>query len=168
MRAPVKAAPLEVESTPPSDDQSTRAYYISQHPKINSSLSVPSQATDEPLDEQQIARNVQALKARLRGRGGRRGGRGGGRPRTPAHGADSVQSSEWVPSLSSFSHLNVFAARRPQINESRRPKSSGNGVTRRPPTKTWRVSTTAWIRPRIGIRWRKILAPWLTRLLSAP
>ena len=32
-----------------------------------------------PLDEQQIARNVQALKNRLRGRGSRRGGRGVGR-----------------------------------------------------------------------------------------
>ncbi|KAF9262120.1 signal recognition particle binding protein [Marasmius fiardii PR-910] len=46
--------------TPPSDD-----------PDILSS--------DSPQDEQQIARNVQALKNRLRGRGGRRGGGGGGR-----------------------------------------------------------------------------------------
>lgn len=32
---------------------------------------------DTPKDEQQIARNLEALKTRLRGRGGRRGGRGG-------------------------------------------------------------------------------------------
>ena len=38
---------------------------------------VPSLNPDAPQDEQQIARNVQALKSRLRGRGGRRGGRGG-------------------------------------------------------------------------------------------
>lgn len=39
--------------------------------------SVPSLNPDTPQDEQKIARNVQALKNRLRGRGGRRGGRGG-------------------------------------------------------------------------------------------
>ncbi|KAG8217317.1 signal recognition particle, alpha subunit, N-terminal-domain-containing protein [Butyriboletus roseoflavus] len=45
---------------PPSDDLST----------------LPSESPDVPQDEQQIARNVQALKDRLRGRGNRRGGRG--------------------------------------------------------------------------------------------
>ena len=38
---------------------------------------VPANDSETPLDEQQIARNVVALKSRLRGRGGRRGGRGG-------------------------------------------------------------------------------------------
>ncbi|KIM87558.1 hypothetical protein PILCRDRAFT_63420 [Piloderma croceum F 1598] len=54
---------VDVDSTPPSDDVST----------------VPSQPMDTPVDEQQIARNVQALKNRLRGRGVKRGGRGMGR-----------------------------------------------------------------------------------------
>ncbi|KAA1474879.1 P-loop containing nucleoside triphosphate hydrolase protein [Dentipellis sp. KUC8613] len=36
----------------------------------------PAESSSTALDEQQIARNVQALKNRLRGRGGRRGGRG--------------------------------------------------------------------------------------------
>ncbi|RDB21328.1 Signal recognition particle receptor subunit alpha [Hypsizygus marmoreus] len=53
--------PLPEEPTPPSDDQST----------------APSLSSDAANDEQQIARSVQALKNRLRGRGGRRGGRGG-------------------------------------------------------------------------------------------
>ncbi|KAF7441001.1 hypothetical protein PC9H_001350 [Pleurotus ostreatus] len=49
------------DSSPPSDDLST----------------VPSQSSDIALDQQQIAKNVQALKNRLRGRGGRRGGKEG-------------------------------------------------------------------------------------------
>ncbi|KAF8163146.1 signal recognition particle binding protein [Crassisporium funariophilum] len=56
----VVRGPIE-DISPPSDDRDTA-------PSINS---------DTPQDEQQIARNVQALKSRLRGRGGRRGGRGG-------------------------------------------------------------------------------------------
>ena len=40
-------------------------------------FSAPSLNPDAPQDEQRIARKVQALKNRLRGRGGRRGGRGG-------------------------------------------------------------------------------------------
>ncbi|EIM90217.1 P-loop containing nucleoside triphosphate hydrolase protein [Stereum hirsutum FP-91666 SS1] len=48
--------------SPPSDDTDT----------------APSQAPSAAVDEQQIARNVQALKNRLRGRGGKRGGGGGG------------------------------------------------------------------------------------------
>ncbi|KAG6879601.1 hypothetical protein C0992_000881 [Termitomyces sp. T32_za158] len=64
------------DSTPPSDDQST----------------VPSLSSATPHDEQQIARNVQALKNRLRGRGGRRGGGGG---RVPSrNGLESVPSSD--------------------------------------------------------------------------
>ncbi|KAL0565357.1 hypothetical protein V5O48_016668 [Marasmius crinis-equi] len=65
-----------VDSTPPSDD-----------PDIVSS--------DTPQDEQQIARNVQALKNRLRGRGGRRGGRGGGRTFSDTgSGRDSAPTSD--------------------------------------------------------------------------
>jgi signal recognition particle receptor subunit alpha len=58
-------------------------------------LSEPSQPADAPLDEQQIARNVQALKNRLRGRGGRRGARGTGRADSGT-GRDSHPDSEWV------------------------------------------------------------------------
>jgi len=43
----------------------------------NEQDTAPSLNPDAPQDEQQIARKVQALKNRLRGRGGRRGGRGG-------------------------------------------------------------------------------------------
>ncbi|EDR10990.1 uncharacterized protein LACBIDRAFT_316059 [Laccaria bicolor S238N-H82] len=58
---PTTRPAIEELGTPPSDDQST----------------TPTIAVDASQDEQQIARNVQALKNRLRGRGGRRGGRGG-------------------------------------------------------------------------------------------
>ncbi|CAA7267922.1 unnamed protein product [Cyclocybe aegerita] len=58
LRTTVRA---QVENiTPPSDEPDT----------------APSISPDTPQDEQHIARNVQALKSRLRGRGGRRGGRG--------------------------------------------------------------------------------------------
>ncbi|KAF8136090.1 SRP54-type protein [Boletus edulis] len=60
--------------SPPSDDLGT----------------LPSESPDVPQDEQQIARNVQALKDRLRGRGGRRGGRGISR-------ADSGSGRDGVP-----------------------------------------------------------------------
>jgi signal recognition particle receptor subunit alpha len=50
-----------IEDGTPSDEQDT----------------APSLDPDTTQDEQQIARKVQALKNRLRGRGGRRGGRGG-------------------------------------------------------------------------------------------
>ncbi|KAI6019663.1 SRP54-type protein [Pisolithus orientalis] len=53
----------QVESGSPSDDDST----------------VPTESPDITRDEQQIARNVQALKTRLRGRGGRQGGRAASR-----------------------------------------------------------------------------------------
>ncbi|KAF9453296.1 signal recognition particle binding protein [Macrolepiota fuliginosa MF-IS2] len=59
-RPTIRSAPKSIE-TPPSDDQSTE----------------PSVDVDAPRDEQQITRNLEALKSRLRGRGGRRGGRGG-------------------------------------------------------------------------------------------
>lgn len=58
---------------------------------------VPSIDPDVSHDEQQIARNVQALKNRLRGRGGRRGGGRGGRADVGS-GRDSVPSSEYVHS----------------------------------------------------------------------
>src|SRR5882762_3018454 len=49
------------------------------------------------MDEQQIARNVQALKNRLRGRGGARAA-GRGRARgDPGSGRDSHPNSEYVP-----------------------------------------------------------------------
>lgn len=63
--------------TPPSDDQST----------------IPSQSADVSMDEETIARNVQALKNRLRGRGGRKGGRGPGRAEVGS-GRDSLPGSD--------------------------------------------------------------------------
>ena len=45
--------------------------------EVSPTYSAPSLNPDTPQDEQKIARKVQALKDRLRGRGGRRGGRGG-------------------------------------------------------------------------------------------
>ncbi|KAJ6488614.1 signal recognition particle binding protein [Mycena vitilis] len=54
---------------------------------------LPTQSSDAPQDEQQIARNVQALKNRLRGRGGKRGGRGIGRTDSGS-GRDSVPTSD--------------------------------------------------------------------------
>ncbi|KIN94504.1 hypothetical protein M404DRAFT_168135 [Pisolithus tinctorius Marx 270] len=58
-----QARSIQVESGSPSDDDST----------------VPTESPDITQDEQQIARNVQALKTRLRGRGGRQGGRAASR-----------------------------------------------------------------------------------------
>ncbi|KAF9458645.1 signal recognition particle binding protein [Collybia nuda] len=75
LRAPTRSIPEEF--TLPLDDQST----------------IPSLALDAADDEQQIARNVQALKNRLRGRGVRRGGRVGGRVET-GNGRDSLPSSD--------------------------------------------------------------------------
>jgi len=66
-----------VETSPPSDDPST----------------VPSQSVDDQLDEEKIARNVQALKNRLRGRGGVR--RASGRLRVDSgSGRDSHPGSD--------------------------------------------------------------------------
>lgn len=67
------------DTTPPSDDPST----------------IPSQSEDNTMDEQKIARNVQALKTRLRGRGGRRvSGRGGGLRFDSGSGRDSHPGSD--------------------------------------------------------------------------
>lgn len=68
-------------------------------------LQVPSLSSATPHDEQQIARNVQALKTRLRGRGGRRGGVGG---RVPSrNGFESVPSSECVLQICVHSFCNL-------------------------------------------------------------
>ncbi|KAK7440197.1 hypothetical protein VKT23_017139 [Stygiomarasmius scandens] len=76
---PTQRPVSSITDTPPSeDDHST----------------IPSQSPDVPQDEQQIARNVQALKDRLRGRGGRRGGRGGGRASDAGSGRESVPTSD--------------------------------------------------------------------------
>ncbi|KAF8184914.1 signal recognition particle, alpha subunit, N-terminal-domain-containing protein [Mycena galopus ATCC 62051] len=74
---PVVRPLVEESSTPPSEESET----------------LPTQSSDAPQDEQQIARNVQALKNRLRGRGGKRGGRGGGRS-DAGSGRDSVPNSD--------------------------------------------------------------------------
>ncbi|KAI0957642.1 hypothetical protein AcW1_005967 [Taiwanofungus camphoratus] len=66
-----------VDPSPPSDDMST----------------IPSQSSTVTLDEERIARNVQALKNRLRGRGGRSGRRGPGRA-DAGSGRDSVPGSD--------------------------------------------------------------------------
>ncbi|KAJ3505503.1 hypothetical protein NLJ89_g7380 [Agrocybe chaxingu] len=52
---------------------------------------------DTPQDEQQIARNVQALKSRLRGRGGRRGGRGGRSDLTSGRESTAESDSDAQP-----------------------------------------------------------------------
>jgi len=61
--------------------------------ELRLTLQAPTIAVDASQDEQQIARNVQALKNRLRGRGGRRGGRGG---RAGANERESHPNSEYV------------------------------------------------------------------------
>ncbi|KAI0374755.1 P-loop containing nucleoside triphosphate hydrolase protein [Pilatotrama ljubarskyi] len=66
-----------VEVTPPSEEIST----------------LPSQSNDNVLDEEQIARNVQALKNRLRGRGGQPVRRGRGRS-DAGSGRDSLPASD--------------------------------------------------------------------------
>ncbi|KAI0079993.1 signal recognition particle binding protein [Panus rudis PR-1116 ss-1] len=63
------------EPSPPSDDLST----------------IPSQSAETTIDEEQIARNVQALKNRLRGKGPRR--RGTGRAEAGS-GRDSLPTSD--------------------------------------------------------------------------
>ena len=63
------------------------------HDVILTSVLVPSQSGATTIDEEQIARNVQALKNRLRGRGGRAGRRGPGRGETGS-GRDSLPTSE--------------------------------------------------------------------------
>ncbi|KIJ60644.1 hypothetical protein HYDPIDRAFT_160601 [Hydnomerulius pinastri MD-312] len=71
----------------------THADQISPSPPSDDFGTLPSESSDVPQDEQQIARNVQALKDRLRGRGGRRGGRGVSRVESGS-GRDSVPPSD--------------------------------------------------------------------------
>ncbi|OJA09890.1 hypothetical protein AZE42_06755 [Rhizopogon vesiculosus] len=71
----VSAAPLDY--SPPSDDLST----------------IPSESSIAVQDEQEISRNFQALKNKLRGRGGRRGGRGMMRVESGS-GRDSMPASD--------------------------------------------------------------------------
>ncbi|KAF9228661.1 P-loop containing nucleoside triphosphate hydrolase protein [Gyrodon lividus] len=66
----------QINTSPPPDDST-----------------LPSESHEVPQDEQQIARNVQALKDRLRGRGGRRGGRGPLRAESGS-GRDSTPTSD--------------------------------------------------------------------------
>ena len=60
----------------------------------------PSHSNAEVQDEEQIARNVQALKNRLRGRGGTPGRRGRGRTDVGS-GRESLPGSEYVIMISS-------------------------------------------------------------------
>ncbi|TFK88673.1 signal recognition particle binding protein [Polyporus arcularius HHB13444] len=66
-----------IDVTPPAEDTST----------------IPSQSNAEVQDEEQIARNVQALKNRLRGRGGQASRRGRGRTDVGS-GRDSLPASD--------------------------------------------------------------------------
>nr|GAT59595.1 signal recognition particle binding protein [Mycena chlorophos] len=91
---PAARAPLE-DSTPPSEEVEETQ---------------PTQASDTPLDEQQIARNVQALKNRLRGRGGKRPGRGPSRADSGT-GRDSIPNSD-TESVSSKRKTKVAKAQR--------------------------------------------------------
>ncbi|KAH9951297.1 P-loop containing nucleoside triphosphate hydrolase protein [Amylocystis lapponica] len=80
-----------------AQDRRTRVNYT--HPAIDSSPpsddlgTVPSHSGAVVLDEEQIARNVQALKNRLRGRGARAGRRGSGRA-DAGSGRDSLPGSD--------------------------------------------------------------------------
>lgn len=56
----------------------------------------PSQTENAPLDGQQIAKNVEALKTRLRGRGGGPNRRGGGRSRAAVESNAKDTASEYV------------------------------------------------------------------------
>ncbi|OCH87428.1 signal recognition particle binding protein [Obba rivulosa] len=73
------AARVVENSSPPSDDLST--------------ITVPSESNAQVIDGEQIARNVHALKNRLRGRGGKPGRCGPGRPE-PGSGGDSLPGSD--------------------------------------------------------------------------
>ncbi|KAJ3728749.1 signal recognition particle binding protein [Lentinula raphanica] len=67
---------------------------VTESPPLSDDQTEPTQSEDNTQDEQQIARNVQALKARLRGRGGRRGGRPLMRSLDSGSGRDSVNNSD--------------------------------------------------------------------------
>ena len=105
------------------------------------SLPAPS-VSPAVVDEQQISRNVQALKNRLRGRGGRRGGKAASRTESGS-GRESHPGSECVYSLFFIAidkiHLTIFSAtvQIPLPDASRRGKLNERGETRPPPTWTW-------------------------------
>ncbi|RDX56914.1 signal recognition particle binding protein [Lentinus brumalis] len=62
-------------------------------PPVEDTSTIPSQSNAEVQDEEQIARNVQALKNRLRGRGGQASRRGRGRTDVGS-GRDSLPASD--------------------------------------------------------------------------
>ena len=101
LRPTTRPPPLTPSSG--SSDVDARLYYV-----VFASLPliVFAAPPDHPLgtvDEQQIARNVQALKNRLRGRGGARvAGRGGGTRGDTGSGRDSHPNSECVPFFQSL------------------------------------------------------------------
>jgi hypothetical protein len=66
-------------------------------------LAVPSQPEATTVDEEQIARNVQALKNRLRGKGaaGGGGGRKGRRVGGGGSGLESMPGSEYASTIQS-------------------------------------------------------------------
>jgi signal recognition particle receptor subunit alpha len=67
-------------------------------------LPVPTLNPETPMDEQQIALNIQALKNRLRGRGGRRGGRGG----RAVSGRESADSECGIISFAFLSAIYIY------------------------------------------------------------
>lgn len=70
-------------------------FHIHLITNLSKCASAPSQSSAEVQDEEQIARNVQALKNRLRGRGGQSGRRGRGRIDVGS-GRESLPGSEQV------------------------------------------------------------------------
>lgn len=74
----------------PATDEATRmfAFFLIESILDTYTHSEPAISSDSPVDEKEIARNVEALKNRLRGKGRRRGmGRvesGSGRDSLPA------------------------------------------------------------------------------------
>jgi hypothetical protein len=71
-----------------SDNDTGMLVFVLDLSGIHSHI-VPSLSSEVPADGQQIALNVQVLKNRLRGRGGRRGGRRGGSTTSGRESADS-------------------------------------------------------------------------------
>lgn len=59
--------------TPPSEEGSTGLQPLAYLCTCLTPSTEPTISSDAPLDEEQISRNVQALKNRLRGKGKRRG-----------------------------------------------------------------------------------------------
>ena len=78
-----------MDVTPPSDDASIGQSLDPLAKKDLYTCLEPTHVSENPLDEEQIARNVQALKNRLRGNGRRRGS-----SRFESGGRDSFPASE--------------------------------------------------------------------------